>query len=209
MSATNSHSRVVASHLRDFADFLPAEKREDFNATVDDLLAVSDSAPIRDVPNDDRVDDGLRGPQDLAQRCVVVPLSVMEQIDAAIKFYASIETYLPPRTGGVAEGCPRSGMPPIQADRGNAASDVLMELVKLYPIVSPTPNRNDDKARLDWLDRPGCWLEPHEGDAMKSWFEPRKQTHFYINGKYTKTEGPTARAAIDAAIERQSERKGE
>ena len=31
-------SRLVASHLRDFAEFLPVEKREDFNATIDDLV---------------------------------------------------------------------------------------------------------------------------------------------------------------------------
>lgn len=31
-------SRLVASHLRDFADFLPENKREDFNATIDDLI---------------------------------------------------------------------------------------------------------------------------------------------------------------------------
>lgn len=69
------------------------------------------------------------------QPCVVVPLSVMEKVDAAIKFYASMESYLPPRTGGVVQGCPRSGTPPIFVDRGKRASDVLMELVKLYPLV--------------------------------------------------------------------------
>ena len=31
-------ARLVASHLRDFAEFLPVEKREDFNATIDDLI---------------------------------------------------------------------------------------------------------------------------------------------------------------------------
>ena len=57
-----------------------------------------------------------------------------------------------------------------------------------------------DARRLDWLDLPGHWIESHEDDAVKSWHEPRKQAHFYINGKYTKAEGATARAAIDAAM---------
>ena len=30
--------KLIASHLRDFADFLPENKRDDFNATIDDLL---------------------------------------------------------------------------------------------------------------------------------------------------------------------------
>ena len=58
-------ARLVASHLRDFAEFLPVEKREDFNATIDDLVdrlatayeantaldraLLSDSAALNDV----------------------------------------------------------------------------------------------------------------------------------------------------------------
>ena len=37
--------KLIASHLRDFADFLPENKRADFNATIDDLLVRAEVAP--------------------------------------------------------------------------------------------------------------------------------------------------------------------
>lgn len=77
---------------------------------------------------------------DKSHSLLSAPVSVWEKIDAAIKFYASMETYVAPRTGGVLEGCSRSGVAPIFEDRGRAASDVLMELVKLYPLAETTPS---------------------------------------------------------------------
>lgn len=56
-----------------------------------------------------------------------------------------------------------------------------------------------DAARLDWLSIPGRWVEPWKEDEFKSWHEPRKQVHHYINGRYTITKADTLRAAIDAA----------
>ena len=65
----------------------------------------------------------------------------------------------------------------------------------------PSPQApSKDAERLDWLDQSGHWVEPHEGDAVKSWHEPRKQAHFYVEGRYTKADGETAREAIDAAL---------
>lgn len=37
---------LIASHLRDFAEFMPEGKRADFNATIDDLLAVAEVAHV-------------------------------------------------------------------------------------------------------------------------------------------------------------------
>ena len=42
---SRSQLPLIASHLRDFAEYLPQGMREDFNATIDDLLAVSETDP--------------------------------------------------------------------------------------------------------------------------------------------------------------------
>ena len=96
-------ARLVASHLRDFAEFLPVEKREDFNATIDDLvdrLATaheantaldralrSDTAPLspksensRDNAESRQIGDSIP----TAARCVSVP---MDTWDNFIKDY--------------------------------------------------------------------------------------------------------------------------
>lgn len=78
---------------------------------------------------------------------VTVPIDVMEQIDRAIKFYASFETYLPPRIAGVLGGCERSGDIPVIVDRGRNAMDVLTQLIKLYPMVQ-TPQSESERSVL-------------------------------------------------------------
>ncbi len=101
-----------------------------------------------------------------ADKLLAAPISVWEKIDAAIKFYASVETYLPPRTGGVAQGCPRSGPTPISQDRGRAASDVLTELVKLYPLASAATALSSSAESKDVLDACEKKVQAKSNDAL-------------------------------------------
>ena len=82
------------------------------------------------------------------KQSVVVPMEIMEAIDAAIKFYASYETYMPPRISGVTGGCQRAGEPPIEMDWGRGASAVLQDLIRLYPL-SRVKASEAERALLD------------------------------------------------------------
>ena len=143
---SSAPSRLVASHLRDFAEFLPVEKREDFNATIDDLvdrLATayeantaldralrSDTAPLspksensRDNAESRQIGDSIP----TAARCVSVAPEVLDKARLEVKSQLC--------------GC-------CDEYSNDHAKDMANELLRLHALLSANTKRNDLVKRL-------------------------------------------------------------
>lgn len=66
-------------------------------------------------------------------RKFILDQETIQLVQSTLGYYASFDTWLGARTGGVLQGCPR-GEPDIHRDQGQYAGEAYCRLVNQYPL---------------------------------------------------------------------------